>query len=136
MAAKHDADESANDGDEQAAEQTETVEVELTPADVERIEFEIEQNADAENASESVGGWIRHVVRMHFAWIDMEADEAEVNPRVNVPPVMARRAELEVKSARQSGKDTTVDEILRNNVHFEPEWAVDDELIEPGIEDE
>lgn len=123
MAAK----DSAADG----GEQTESVELELPTADVERIELELEQNGDGEYAAESAEEWIGHAVRMHFAWIDKETDWVEANPRVNVPPVMARRAELEAESARQRGQDATVDEILLNNVSFEPEWAVDDELIEP-----
>lgn len=131
MAANSDTGESPHDGDEQTTGQTESVELELPTADIERIEFEIEQNSDAEYASESVEEWIEHAVRMHFAWIDKEADRTEVNVRVNVPPVMARRAELEAESARQRGRDANIDEILLNNVSFEPEWAVGDELIEP-----
>ncbi|EMA49272.1 hypothetical protein [Halococcus thailandensis] len=131
MAANSDTGESPHDGDEQSTGQTESVELELPTADIERIEFEIEQNSDAEYASESVEEWIEHAVRMHFAWIDKEAERTEVNLRVNVPPVMARRAELEAESARQRGRDANIDEILLNNVSFEPEWAVGDELIEP-----
>ena len=131
MAANSDTGESPHDGDEQTTGQTESVELELPTADIERIKFEIEQNSDAEYASESVEEWIEHAVRMHFAWIDKEAERTEVNLRVNVPPVMARRAELEAESARQRGRDANIDEILLNNVSFEPEWAVGDELIEP-----
>ena len=128
MAADSDAGDTANDDKEPTTERTETVEVELVPADVERIEFEIEQG-DIGGSAESIEEWIEHAIRMHFAWIDKEADSEQVNVQVGVPPVMARRAELEAKSGRQRGKDTTVDDILINTIEYEPEYLVDGEPI-------
>jgi hypothetical protein len=93
------------------------------------IELEIEQNKDAEYASESVEEWIQHAVYILFAQIDLNADQVKLRPKVDVPPVMARRAELEAESARQRGKDTSIDEILLENVGFHPAYCVDGEPI-------
>ena len=136
MAADTDAGDTAHDdGDEQNHERTETVEVELAPADVERIEFEIEQNSGAPYASESVEEWIEHAIRMLFARIDNEAEYHSVSADVDVPPLVAERARFEYESARQRGKDPELDEILFNNVFVDPDWYVDGEPF-PAGEDE
>jgi hypothetical protein len=135
MAADSDAGDTANDDEEPTTERTETVEVELAPADVERIEFEIEQNSDAPYASESVEEWIEHAIRMLFARIDTEAEYHSVSADVDVPPLVAERARFEYESARQRGKDPELDDILFNNVFVDPDWYVDGEPF-PAGEDE
>ena len=147
MAADTDADEPAHDGGEQTDEQLDderfvvvesTIErgviVPLCDADVERIEFEIEQK-DGERANESVEEWIEHAVRMQFGHIDNEAEYHSVSADVDVPPLVAERARLEYESARQRGKDPELDDILFNNVFVDPNWYVDDEPF-PAGEDE
>lgn len=128
MATETDAGESAHDGDEQ----TETVEIDLAPADVERIELEIEQNGDGPHASESVEEWIESAVHIMFSHIGRYADRPVATPEVEVPPLVAERARLEYESARQRGKDTSLDEILMNEVEVRPEYRVDGYRIESG----
>jgi len=135
MAADSDAGDTANDDEEPTTERTETVEVDLVPADVERIEFELEQT-DTEHSVETVEEYIEHAVRMRFAWIDSRTDLIRVEPRVDVPPVTARRAELEAERARQRGEDASVGEYLLESVSFHPAWYADGEPIESDETDE
>jgi hypothetical protein len=138
MATDPDAGDTAHNDREPTDEYPRLVEVPLTDADIERIELEIEQNKDAEYASESVEEWIQHAVYMLFARIDLNTDRVKARPKVDVPPVMARRAQLEAESARQRGKDTSIEDILLENVGFHPTYCVDGEPIvdEDDHEDE
>ncbi|WP_049904124.1 hypothetical protein [Halococcus agarilyticus] len=129
MSTEPDAGETANDDEAPTAEQTETVEVELPPADIERIELEIEQNSDASHASETVEEWIAKRVHLAFARIDTDAEYHTASPEVDVPPLVAERARLEYESARQRGKDPDLDEILFNTMMIDPEWYVDGEAL-------
>ena len=115
MAANSDTGESPHDGDEQSTEQTESVELELPTADVERIEFEIEQNSDAEYASESVEEWIEqhaptavlsgHIHQAPFTpdgdWVTRVGDTWLFNPGQQPGPVPAH-VELDLTAGTAS----------------------------------
>jgi len=142
MAADTNAGEPAHDGGEQTDEQPDgerfvvaesTIErgviVALCDADVERIEFEIEQK-DGERANESVEEWIEHAVHMQFAHHDHRHDR-QATPTVEVPDEIARRARLRLESARQRGKEIEdeqlmLDEYISEYLEVRPDWEIND----------
>lgn len=127
MAAKPNADEPANDEDEPTTEQTETVEVELAPADVERIEYEIENGPDGEHSPETVGEWIHRAIWFEFTRIDADATyDAAVE--VEVPDAALKRAEFAARSRQQRGTDgdmgmsVEIEDRLMNDISHDYRW--------------
>lgn len=115
---------------EPSDEQTEAVEVELPKADIERIEYEIENGYDNEHSPETVGEWLEKVMWMEFARIDGEAVySSEVN--IEVPDAALKRARLAAKSRQQRGKgemrmEAEIEDRLLNDVATDYRWHTTD----------